>query len=104
MSENEIWAAGFLSGMGSFFLKQRDGIASVSLTVRSRVHKNAVIRFGQIVGANPTLAGEGMKLTISGKPLHDAMKRLWDYLPYERKTEYARLRKAAALVNEDTNA
>jgi len=95
MSDNEMWAAGFLSGIGSFFLRNSKGIKAVTLTIKSRSHPEAVQRFAQIAGTNCIMSDAGMKVTLSGKPLHAFLKRLWDELPVERKKEYAALRKAA---------
>jgi hypothetical protein len=93
MTKNEIWAAGFLSAVGSFFTRKDQGRAAVSLTIKSRIHPQAVQRFAEIAEVNAIDSPSGMKVSITGNKLHDLMHRLWDELPQERKLEYAVLRK-----------
>jgi hypothetical protein len=95
MTDNEMWAAGFLSGMGSFFLIDRKGRKVVALTLSSKTKSQAIIRFAQIAGVNAIMSEKGMKVNVTGQPLHNLLRRLWDELTVERKQEYARLRKQA---------
>ena len=88
-----MWAAGFLSIFGTLYLRTSAGKKTPILVIKSKIRKNAVMRFAQIAGVNVINSDEGMKVTLSGKSLHRLMRRLWDELSYERKAEYAALRK-----------
>ena len=98
------YAAGFISGTGSFAV----ALSSVRLTVRSTKNLDAVRVFGERVGVNVAegLYGpkgnmkKGVLIQLSGKPLHRLMTQVWDLLPEDRKLEYARARKKARIYAE----
>ena len=92
MNDDELWAAGFLSIFGSFFLRQQRGKV-VALSIKSKLRTEAVQRFAVIAGTTVIMTSQGMKIQLSGEPLHNLMKRLWAGLPKQRKREYADLRR-----------
>ena len=99
MTNDEAWAAGYLSASGTLFLSHQNGKSTIWLTVKSTLREDSVNRLGQIIGCNVRDSSQGRKLTITGEPLHQFMRRVWDGLSRSRQLEYAKLRKEAhALV------
>lgn len=92
---NEVWAAGFLSGTGSLHLAE----GRPTLTIKSTTCTSSVVRLANIIGATPrniVNGGKpGVKVVVSGGPLHRVMRALWAQLPAKRKREYQVLIQAA---------
>lgn len=104
------WAAGLLSGLGTFTTFRSNHSKSTSaermaarLTLKSTHHTQALQRWADLMGvkAHPSRQNQvwGLKITISGAPLHKIMHALWDNLEAERKKEYAAVRMAARKAN-----
>lgn len=93
-----IWAAGYLSGSGSFVLVNTANQKQyVRLTLHSRRQKEAILKFADVAGVNVAdIAGGALRVVIAGEPLHRFITATWDYLTDERKREYAGLRKQIA--------
>lgn len=96
----EAFAAGFISIFGAFALVKANGQEAVRYIARTTNRPDVLHKVAEIGHINAWVSdlGEGKTATsiaISGKNLHELMIRVWPELTYERKQEYAGLRKLA---------
>ena len=109
LENDHEWAAGLLSVLGTFTTfksnQQRAGAVRTAarLTIKSTHHQQALVKWARLmkVKAHPSRQNQvwGLKITVSGAPLHRIMQTLWDKLEDERKKEYAAVRLAARKAN-----
>lgn len=94
MTNDYSWAAGYLCGQGTFTISSGKPL----LVVKTLRDRDSIRRLARVMGAQANVATmngkEGMRMTLSGEPLHSAMKNIWSELSTHRKHEYAAIRKA----------
>lgn len=92
--DKALWVAGYLSNTGTFLCTAR----TAQLVVKSSLRPEALRRAAEYLDMDiPVhIDGKGItRFTLSGNRLHSAMTKVWDYLPMQRKKEYAAVRKLA---------
>lgn len=111
LTNDQAWAAGVLSVMGSFLLvdpkKGPPNVRLVLKTTRS-THRDAFYRLADAlsvdVATGPYNGKVYWSIQLSGKPLHVVMTLLWPEITPSRKREYAGLRKQLKARLEELEA
>ena len=89
MSEEVIWAAGYLSAKGSI----TNGPTTPRLMVLSTNDEEGTKRFAKATNLVVTRDSRNRwSVTASGERLHEVMVMLWPYLTEYRKLDYLRVR------------
>lgn len=95
-SNDESWAAGYLSGLGSILVIPN---GTTRLVIRTYRDGEALTRFADLFGINArdfeVRGKRGLVVEVSGRTLNDIMRRVWPELTHSRKREYALARKKA---------
>lgn len=98
-----IWVAGVLSMSGSLTLVTTKHAKVVRLVVSSGVYPESMERLSKYMGSKLFTVSSGQRISIQGAALHSLMTKVWEYLPRERKRQYAKFRSEITTTLEGPN-